>query len=354
MTNKWVEAPGGLLLATRVFGRMSPEHKVRCVELHMALGLTVGMCGDGGNDAGALRTAHVGIAFSDSDAAMVSPFTSTDGTVMSVVDVIREGRCALCTSFSVVKYQIMYGLILSVIKLVACALQVVLGVWMWIYMDCFVSLVVAATLTLARPEAGLAPSQPTASLLAPLHVGTALAQLAVHGLTTLVVVGWLRTRSFYVAFDPAGLDALEWWKFTHNYEATVFFALICLQVLGTGVSYSLGGVYRRSPLRSPSMVLLWLLVMAVIAAILIPDTWWLADTFEIASSPQVIRPCDAEEECVDDCLHRPHELMPQWFRVALMGVCAVNMVVVIGLEKLALAASVSLMFTRPSRLQVRP
>lgn len=47
--------------------------------------------------------------------------------------------------------QIMYGLILSVIKVAAAALQVVLGVWMWIYMDCFVSLIMATPALVARP-----------------------------------------------------------------------------------------------------------------------------------------------------------------------------------------------------------
>ena len=104
--NSMIDIPGGLLLRTRVFGRMTPENKVSCVERHKALGIITGMCGDGGNDAGALRVSHAGVALSDAEASMVSPFTSRSRTVMSVVEVMREGRCALCTSFAAVKYQV--------------------------------------------------------------------------------------------------------------------------------------------------------------------------------------------------------------------------------------------------------
>lgn len=49
-----------LLLRIRIFSRMSPDGKVTCVKMHMDTGAITGMCGDGGNDCGALRIAHAG------------------------------------------------------------------------------------------------------------------------------------------------------------------------------------------------------------------------------------------------------------------------------------------------------
>jgi magnesium-transporting ATPase (P-type) len=54
----------------RVFGRCSPLDKVSVVDTFTHLGFTTMMCGDGGNDCGALKAAHIGLALSDSDASI--------------------------------------------------------------------------------------------------------------------------------------------------------------------------------------------------------------------------------------------------------------------------------------------
>ncbi|KAJ9068676.1 hypothetical protein DSO57_1026296 [Entomophthora muscae] len=89
-----------LLLRTRVFARMTPRDKVTCVKLHMARGITA-MCGDGGNDCGALRAAHVGLALSEAEASIVSPFSTNRRTIESCVELIRQGRAALASSLPV-------------------------------------------------------------------------------------------------------------------------------------------------------------------------------------------------------------------------------------------------------------
>ena len=63
--------------------------------------------GDGGNDCGALKAAHVGIALSDAEASVVAPFTSLDKTISSVTEVLREGRCALASALASYKFMIM-------------------------------------------------------------------------------------------------------------------------------------------------------------------------------------------------------------------------------------------------------
>lgn len=76
------------------------------------------MCGDGGNDCGALRLAHAGVALSEAEASVVSPFTSKTKSIVSVVDLLCEGRATLATSFASYKFLIIYGQLFSVLKLI--------------------------------------------------------------------------------------------------------------------------------------------------------------------------------------------------------------------------------------------
>jgi magnesium-transporting ATPase (P-type) len=99
----------------RVFGRCTPHHKVSVVTNCIDRGYITLMCGDGGNDCGALKTAHVGIALSDAEASVVSPFTSLDKSITSVVAVVSEGRCALASALASYKFMIMYGTYTSLV-----------------------------------------------------------------------------------------------------------------------------------------------------------------------------------------------------------------------------------------------
>lgn len=61
----------------QVFARMSPLDKEWLVlSLGEILKQNIGMCGDGANDCGALKTADVGISLSEAEASIAAPFTS--------------------------------------------------------------------------------------------------------------------------------------------------------------------------------------------------------------------------------------------------------------------------------------
>ena len=66
-----------ILAKAKVFARMSPDDKAFLVDnLQTNLKINCGMCGDGANDCGALKTAAVGISLSEAEASIAAPFTS--------------------------------------------------------------------------------------------------------------------------------------------------------------------------------------------------------------------------------------------------------------------------------------
>jgi len=107
-----------LLLHTRIFARMVPSDKVKATELHMERGITAS-CGDGGNDCGMLRAAHVGLALSGSSAAIVAPFASTNPSLDCCHTLLLEGRAALSVSFGNYTYLIAMGQIVAFTKVIA-------------------------------------------------------------------------------------------------------------------------------------------------------------------------------------------------------------------------------------------
>jgi H+-transporting ATPase len=80
--------------AFAVFSGVLPEDKYHLVQAFQKSGHTVGMCGDGANDAPALRQAHMGIAVSTATdvAKSAAGIVLTKPGLAGVVDAVREGR----------------------------------------------------------------------------------------------------------------------------------------------------------------------------------------------------------------------------------------------------------------------
>ena len=97
-----------VLLKGTIYARMSPDEKHELMEQLQRLNYTVGFCGDGANDCGALKAADVGISLSEAEASVAAPFTSQVFDISCVLDVIKEGRACLVTSFSCFQYMSLY------------------------------------------------------------------------------------------------------------------------------------------------------------------------------------------------------------------------------------------------------
>ncbi|GMF41879.1 unnamed protein product [Phytophthora fragariaefolia] len=112
LTMSLVDFAEELVGRTKVFARVRPHQKTWIVETLMTRhGACVAMCGDGANDCGALKAAHVGLALSKDDAALVAPFTSRSLRVSDAVELLREGRGALSAAFVSFRYMVVYAVV---------------------------------------------------------------------------------------------------------------------------------------------------------------------------------------------------------------------------------------------------
>lgn len=267
-----------LLKHIRVYARMKPDDKVKVIQLHQEEGWTVGMVGDGGNDCGALRSAHVGIALSEAEASIVAPFSSGaeygtgSKSLMAVVHLLRYGRATLATNLATYNYFMVYGLTLPPCKLVVVFMgNMMLAEWHWLFIDIMLSAVLVGCMTLSEPSEKLAAIRPTCSLFGARTVSSVLMHCFVFFLFFGFSMTLLREQSFYISYDAVslGIPAHEWAKKSDNYECAVTFLVLALQLATAGYAYTLGAEHRQSVFRNYSLTAVYVLVLGVLFALVL-------------------------------------------------------------------------------------
>ncbi|KAJ7537387.1 hypothetical protein O6H91_11G004100 [Diphasiastrum complanatum] len=245
-----------LFLFMRIYARFSPADKVEVATMHRDKGLTVGMCGDGGNDCGALRAAHAGIALSAAEASVVSPFTARDKNVISVVDLLIEGRGALHTSFASYKFIIMYGLMFSVFKLCCYWYGVIACEMDYVSIDGVAVLVLGYAMTRSQPEHKLNKIRPTSSLLGPINVASVLGMWIINLCFFVGAVCFMSSQKEYVKWPAKYSHGATWWTLGDNWESTVLFFTMYFQFITGAFIFTFGATFRKNVLFN------WLLLVS--------------------------------------------------------------------------------------------
>ncbi|XP_073929604.1 probable cation-transporting ATPase 13A4 isoform X4 [Castor canadensis] len=156
-----------ILINGTIFARMSPGQKSSLVEEFQKLDYFVGMCGDGANDCGALKMAHVGISLSEQEASVASPFTSKTPNIECVPHLIKEGRAALVTSFCMFKYMAVYSMIQYIGVLLLYWKTNSLSNYQFLFQDLAITTLIGVTMNLNGAYPKLVPFRPAGRLISP-------------------------------------------------------------------------------------------------------------------------------------------------------------------------------------------
>jgi Ca2+-transporting ATPase len=115
-----------------VFGRVSPEDKLRLARLMQQQGLIVAMTGDAVNDAAALKQADIGVAMGSGSevSKQAARMILTDDNFGTLVHAVELGRTIYAKVVSYVRYQMSQLLALVLLFLAATAFDINSGVAM--------------------------------------------------------------------------------------------------------------------------------------------------------------------------------------------------------------------------------
>lgn len=270
-----------VLMRGTVYARMGPEQKTQLVQELQNLNYRVGMCGDGANDCGALRAADVGVSLSEAEASVASPFTSKSDNISCVPLLIREGRCSLVTSFSLIRYMALYSLTQFCSVLILYTVKTNLGDFQFLFCDMGLVTLLAVVMGRGGPHEELYPKRPPGSLLAVPVLGS----LFLH--TLLIVLGQLAalfitmSQDWFVPLNSTVPGAAN----LPNLEDTSIFAISGYQYIIMAVVVTKGYPYKKPLFYNVVFLVFLLLLLAVMTWIVLyplPSLRRLLQLYDIA------------------------------------------------------------------------
>ncbi|CAE6532313.1 unnamed protein product [Rhizoctonia solani] len=254
-----------MLVKAQIFARMSPDEKHELVSRLQSLGYTVCFCGDGANDCGALKAADVGLSLSEAEASVAAPFTSRTPDIGCVIEVIREGRAALVTSFSCFKYMALYSLIQFTSVTLLYSFASSLGDFQFLYIDLFVIIPIAVTMGRTLPYPRIYPKRPTASLVSKKVLSSIIGQMVITSAFQFWAFWWVWGQEWYTPPEPAsGSGELK----HDNYENTALFLISSYQYILVAAVFSIGPPYRK-PMWTNGLLMLSIVALTAFSTLVL-------------------------------------------------------------------------------------
>jgi Ca2+-transporting ATPase len=242
-----------------VFGRVSPEDKLRLARLMQEQGLIVAMTGDAVNDAAALKQADIGVAMGSGSevSKQAARMILTDDNFGTLVHAVELGRTIYGKVVSYIRYQMSQLLALVLLFLAATAFNINSGVAMTPLMVLFLNFFIAVfpvIVIMLDPGDPAVMRRPPRDPKLPITNRPAVIRWVLYG-------GVL----FFAALIP-----LQWGPDAPQVDAASASMTMTFVVLGLGTIFS-GLVMRREPssgLTPPILNAIKVLVLPVILVVL--------------------------------------------------------------------------------------
>uniref|UniRef100_A0A7S3J4W7 Cation-transporting P-type ATPase C-terminal domain-containing protein n=1 Tax=Euplotes harpa TaxID=151035 RepID=A0A7S3J4W7_9SPIT len=230
-----------IVLHTKVFSRMSPDHKAMLVnELQKAKDHMVAMCGDGANDCKALKAADVGLSLSEAEASIAAPFTSKIPNISPIIKLFREGRASLVTSFQLFKFIALTSLIQFTSTISLYSVISNLTSWQYLFVDLFVVFPSYFTMSKHGASKDLGSKMPISKLISSSVMTSVILQTLIQAVVQVSCILLLKQQSWYVSRDT----------FIHQsklrcMENSVIFLVSIILYMNAVLMYSYGSTFRK-------------------------------------------------------------------------------------------------------------
>lgn len=243
------------------------------------------MCGDGANDCGALKRANAGISLSEAEASVASPFTSKVPNISCVVEVLKEGRCALVTSFNIFKYMALYSMIQYTSVLMLYYIGSNLGDLQFIYIDLFTIMPFAITMSRTGPSGDLVAKRPLGRLVHPIVLFSLVSHVLVQSSFQVLMFFYVRSLPEYKSIDyftkkfKVGDDGTP----IVSYETTALFTYTSYQYVLVAVVFAVGRPFRKPFYTNSLLVLSIVCLLALNTVLTVKPASLFLSPFEIVS-----------------------------------------------------------------------
>ena len=145
-----------------------------------------------------MKKADIGLSLGQEEASLASDFTSQDAKISSLLVLIKEGRCALCTSINCFKFMTLYSMIQFLAVSILYMFNSDLSTNQYVFSDVLFVIPLAFTMNLSKPAHKLSIRSPIYKLISFPVLFSAIGHICLVFIFQVIGIMFLITSSFYI------------------------------------------------------------------------------------------------------------------------------------------------------------